>query len=112
MLLRPGQVEGVVQQGLDLCGVFGLRLDSGEQADGAGRSGRPLPGGGRTTVPGRAFTIPGVLAQSDPTVAAFEGWVRERLAEPLSVGDAARAVGVSERTLQRTCRAPRTCRSR
>ncbi|MCP3804621.1 helix-turn-helix domain-containing protein [Allokutzneria sp. A3M-2-11 16] len=51
-----------------------------------------------------AFTIPGVLAQSDPTVAAFEGWVRRHLAEPLSVGEAARAIGVSERTLQRAVR--------
>jgi transcriptional regulator GlxA family with amidase domain len=48
-----------------------------------------------------AYTIPSALAQSDPAVAAFERWVRDRLAEPISVPDAARAMGVSERTLQR-----------
>jgi transcriptional regulator GlxA family with amidase domain len=48
-----------------------------------------------------AYTIPSALAQSDPLVAAFERWVRERLAEPISVPDAAKAIGVSERTLQR-----------
>lgn len=49
-----------------------------------------------------AYTIPSALAQSDPTVAAFERWVRERLAEPISIPDAARAIGVSNRTLQRS----------
>lgn len=48
-----------------------------------------------------AYTIPSALAQSDPTVAAFERWTREHLAEPLSTADAAEAIGVSERTLQR-----------
>ena len=48
-----------------------------------------------------AYTIPSALAQSDPAVAAFERWIREHLAEPISITDAARAVGVSERTLQR-----------
>ncbi|MDH6143490.1 transcriptional regulator GlxA family with amidase domain [Kitasatospora sp. GP30] len=52
-----------------------------------------------------AHTLPSTLAQSDPTVAAFERWARERLAEPLDVKAAARALGVSERTLQRTTRA-------
>ena len=47
------------------------------------------------------YVIPSALAQSDPTVAAFERWAREHLAEPLSVPDAAKAIGVSERTLQR-----------
>ncbi|WP_228555897.1 hypothetical protein [Catenulispora pinisilvae] len=32
-----------------------------------------------------AYTIPSALAQSDPTVAAFERWTREHLAEPLSM---------------------------
>ena len=41
------------------------------------------------------------LARSDPAVAAFERWVRSRLAEPISIPEAARAVGISERTLQR-----------
>jgi transcriptional regulator GlxA family with amidase domain len=49
-----------------------------------------------------AYTIPSALAQSDPTVAAFERWIREHLAEPISVADAAKAIGVSERTLQRS----------
>jgi transcriptional regulator GlxA family with amidase domain len=48
-----------------------------------------------------AYIIPSTLAQSDPTVAAFERWVRERLAEPISIPIAAKAIGVSERTLQR-----------
>ncbi|AVZ75094.1 AraC family transcriptional regulator [Streptomyces lunaelactis] len=51
-----------------------------------------------------AYTIPGALAQNDPVVAAFERWVRLNLDEPFSVGDAARSLGVSERTLQRTVR--------
>jgi transcriptional regulator GlxA family with amidase domain len=49
-----------------------------------------------------AYAIPSALAQSDPTVAAFERWIREHLAEPLSMADAAKAIGVSERTLQRS----------
>jgi transcriptional regulator GlxA family with amidase domain len=48
-----------------------------------------------------AYTIPSALAQSDPAVATFERWVRDRLAEPISIPEAARAMGVSERTLQR-----------
>lgn len=48
-----------------------------------------------------AYTIPSALAQSDPTVAAFECWARDRLAEPISIPVAAKAIGVSERTLQR-----------
>jgi transcriptional regulator GlxA family with amidase domain len=49
-----------------------------------------------------AYTIPSALAQSDPTVAAFERWTREHLGERISMGDAAKAIGVSERTLQRS----------
>lgn len=48
-----------------------------------------------------SYTLPSALAASDPTVRAFERWARERLHEPLDVGAAARALGVSERTLQR-----------
>jgi transcriptional regulator GlxA family with amidase domain len=48
-----------------------------------------------------AYIIPSALAQSDPTVAAFERWVRSRLAERISIPSAAKAIGVSERTLQR-----------
>lgn len=47
------------------------------------------------------YTIPSALAKSDPAVTAFERWVRGRLAEPMSIPDAARALGMSERTLQR-----------
>ena len=49
-----------------------------------------------------AYTIPSALAQNDPTVAAFERWTRGRLAEPISIPAAAQALGVSERTLQRS----------
>ncbi|GAA3815289.1 GlxA family transcriptional regulator [Streptomyces chiangmaiensis] len=48
------------------------------------------------------YTIPSALAQSDPTVAAFERWARDRLAESISIPDAAKSIGVSERTLQRS----------
>lgn len=51
-----------------------------------------------------AYTIVSALAQSDPIVAAFERWARLHLDEPLSLGDAARSLGVSERTLQRAVR--------
>jgi transcriptional regulator GlxA family with amidase domain len=47
------------------------------------------------------YAIPSSLAQSDPTVAAFERWVRERLSEQISIPQAAKAIGVSERMLQR-----------
>jgi transcriptional regulator GlxA family with amidase domain len=48
-----------------------------------------------------AYTIPSALARSDPAVAAFERWIRDRLAEPTNIPAAARALGMSERTLQR-----------
>jgi transcriptional regulator GlxA family with amidase domain len=51
-----------------------------------------------------AYTIPSALAQSDPVVSAFERWARERLAQDISVPDAARSIGVSTRTLQRSVR--------
>jgi transcriptional regulator GlxA family with amidase domain len=51
-----------------------------------------------------AYTISAALAQSDPTLAAFERWARVHLDEPVSIADGARAVGVSERTLQRAVR--------
>jgi transcriptional regulator GlxA family with amidase domain len=35
-------------------------------------------------------------------VAAFERWVRARLAGPISIPQAAKSIGASERTLQRT----------
>jgi transcriptional regulator GlxA family with amidase domain len=48
------------------------------------------------------YIMPSALARHDPTVAAFERWARDRLAEPISIPEAARCLGVSERTLQRT----------
>lgn len=51
-----------------------------------------------------AYTIPSALAQADPTVAGFERWVRLRLEESISIAEAARALGVGERTLQRAVR--------
>ncbi|MFJ7774584.1 GlxA family transcriptional regulator [Streptomyces yangpuensis] len=48
-----------------------------------------------------AYAIPSALARHDPLVAAFEQWARARLAEPAPIADAARELGVSERTLQR-----------
>lgn len=47
------------------------------------------------------FAIPAVLAQADPMIAEFERWVRARLGEQLSISDGARALGLSERQLQR-----------
>lgn len=47
------------------------------------------------------FVIPDHLAHADPVVERFEGWARRRLASGFSLGDAARAVGASERTLAR-----------
>ncbi|MEU3825003.1 helix-turn-helix domain-containing protein [Streptomyces sp. NPDC029080] len=51
-----------------------------------------------------AYTISAALAQSDPLLAAFERWARVHLDQPISIADGARAVGVSERTLQRAVR--------
>ncbi|MFD1934375.1 MULTISPECIES: GlxA family transcriptional regulator [Nonomuraea] len=51
-----------------------------------------------------AYTIPSALAQSDPVVAAFERWIRRHLDRPFSLADAGRAIGVSDRTLQRAVR--------
>lgn len=51
-----------------------------------------------------AYTISAALAQSDPTLAAFERWARVHLDEPISIADGAHAIGVSERTLQRAVR--------
>jgi transcriptional regulator GlxA family with amidase domain len=48
-----------------------------------------------------AFAVPSHLAGIDPTVTAFERWVRAYVAEPLRISGVAAAIGVSERTLQR-----------
>src|SRR6202000_950629 len=39
------------------------------------------------------------------TIAAFEKYIRDHLAGPVQIEDAARSLGVSERTLQRATRA-------
>ncbi|MGC1285706.1 MAG: helix-turn-helix domain-containing protein, partial [Streptosporangiaceae bacterium] len=46
--------------------------------------------------------VPSHLAGHDPVVTAFERWVRDHIADPLQISRAAAAIGVSERTLQRT----------
>jgi transcriptional regulator GlxA family with amidase domain len=51
--------------------------------------------------PQSAFAIPSVLARHDPTVAAFERWVRSNLDRPIQIAAAAAALGMSERSLQR-----------
>lgn len=51
------------------------------------------------------FAIPAVLARGDPIMVAFERWVRQHLAEPISISGAARQLGVSERNLQRAAAA-------
>ncbi|QTD95880.1 GlxA family transcriptional regulator [Streptomyces cyanogenus] len=50
-----------------------------------------------------AYAIPSHLARTDPLVDAFERWLRTHLDQPLSIADTARALGSSERTLQRAC---------
>ena len=50
------------------------------------------------------FVIPDHLAHADPVVERFEAWARQQLAHGFSLGDAARSVGASERTLARRLR--------
>jgi transcriptional regulator GlxA family with amidase domain len=52
-----------------------------------------------------AFALPTQLAQADPLLAAFERWARAHLADPPPLAQAARTLGVSMRTLQRTAQA-------
>lgn len=47
------------------------------------------------------FVIPEVIARGDPLVVAFERWVRGNLSNSFRISTAARAIGVTERTLQR-----------
>jgi transcriptional regulator GlxA family with amidase domain len=51
-----------------------------------------------------AFIIPDHLAHADELVERFERWVRDHLDEPFSLASAARAVGASERSLERRVR--------
>jgi transcriptional regulator GlxA family with amidase domain len=48
-----------------------------------------------------AYVLTDHLVHSDPIVQRFERWARSRLARGFSLGDAARAVGSSKRTLAR-----------
>ncbi len=48
------------------------------------------------------FAVLSHLAGSDPAMTAFERWVRDHIANPLQISGVAAAIGVSERTLQRT----------
>ena len=50
------------------------------------------------------FVIPDHLAHADPVVERFESWARQNLSRGFSLGDAAQAVGASERTLARRLR--------
>ena len=51
------------------------------------------------------FVVPSHVAHDDEVVKKFERWIRSRLKEPFELAKAARAVGASERTLQRRVRA-------
>jgi transcriptional regulator GlxA family with amidase domain len=51
------------------------------------------------------FVIPDHVAHTDPIVERFEHWARARLAQGFSMGEAAMAIGTSERTLVRRMRA-------
>ncbi len=48
------------------------------------------------------YAMPALMAGYHPLVAAFERWVRAHLAGPVSIAEGARALAVSERTLQRS----------
>jgi len=50
------------------------------------------------------FVIPDHLAHADPVVERFEAWARQNLSRGFSLGEAAQAVGASERTLARRLR--------
>ena len=52
-----------------------------------------------------AFVIPNHLAHSDSIVERFEHWARKELKHGFSLGNAARSIGTSERTLARRLRA-------
>lgn len=48
-----------------------------------------------------SFAVPTVMARHHPDMARFEQWVRAHLGGDVRVADAAAAIGLSERTLQR-----------
>lgn len=49
--------------------------------------------------------VPEVMARDNPLIGAFERWVRQNLGERFRISTAARALGVTERTLQRATQA-------
>lgn len=51
------------------------------------------------------FVAPSQVAHDDELVKKFERWIRRHLGEPFELARAARAIGTSERTLQRRIRA-------
>jgi transcriptional regulator GlxA family with amidase domain len=51
------------------------------------------------------YIIPNHLAQADPLIARFEKWSREHLKSGFSLQDAASALAISPRSLQRRCEA-------
>jgi transcriptional regulator GlxA family with amidase domain len=51
------------------------------------------------------YIIPNHLAQSDPVMQRFERWARDHLKEGFSLQEAAGALAMSPRTLQRRCQA-------
>ncbi|MET8872169.1 helix-turn-helix domain-containing protein [Nocardia sp. NPDC004604] len=51
------------------------------------------------------FAIPEVIARGHSLVASFERWVRDRIADQFSIADAAKALGVTPRSLQRAAQA-------
>jgi transcriptional regulator GlxA family with amidase domain len=51
------------------------------------------------------FVAPAHVAFDDELVKRFERWIRRHLREPFELGRASRAIGTSERTLQRRIRA-------
>ncbi|WP_174189298.1 GlxA family transcriptional regulator [Nocardia barduliensis] len=55
--------------------------------------------------PQREFIVPEIIARGDSVTAAFERWVREHLGENFRIAQAARAIGVTERSLQRATHA-------
>ncbi|MGQ4599608.1 helix-turn-helix domain-containing protein [Nocardia sp. R6R-6] len=53
----------------------------------------------------RDFIIPEIIARGDSVTAAFERWVRDHIAENFRISQAAKAIGVTERSLQRATHA-------
>ncbi len=50
------------------------------------------------------FIVPSFVARADPLVERFEAWIRRRLAESFTIADAAKALAITERTLERRVR--------